>query len=122
MPNHVNTKMEYHCVFRGTQHNSRSTKTKCLYLKLIKHTLEALPMDTLVSVQLYLRPPSQNLVFLTSHTDSVFLHSRKRPAPVTGTFFPSRGRVFAYESFRSSCDLLFRMKRIRKIRLARFVL
>ena len=48
-------------------------------------------MDTLVSVQLYLRPPSQNLVFLTSHTDSVFLHSRKRPSPVTGTFFPSRG-------------------------------
>ena len=67
-------------MFRGTQHNSRSTKTKCLYLKLIKHTLEALPMDTLVSVQLYLRPPSQNLVFLTSHTDSVFLHSRKRPS------------------------------------------
>ena len=37
--------------------------------------------------QLYLRPPSQNPVFLNSHTNSVFLHFRKRPALVTDTFF-----------------------------------
>ena len=30
--------------------------------------------DTLVSGLLYLRPPSQNPVFLNSHTNSVFLH------------------------------------------------
>ena len=49
--------------------------------------------------QLYLRPPSQNPVFLNSYTNSVFLHSRKRPAPVMDTFF---SRVFAYESFHCS--------------------
>ena len=43
------------------------------------------------SGQLYLRPPSQNPVLLNSHTNSVFSHSRKRPAPVTDTFFASRG-------------------------------
>ena len=54
--------------------------------------MEALLTDTLgVSGKLYLRPPSQNAVFLNSHTSSVFLHSRKRPAPVTNTFFASRG-------------------------------
>ena len=36
------------------------------------------------------RPPSQNPVFLISHTNSVFLHSRKRPALATDTFFTSR--------------------------------
>ena len=41
--------------------------------------------------QLYLRPPSQNPVFLNSYTNSVFLHSRKRPAPVMDSFFSSRG-------------------------------
>ena len=37
------------------------------------------------------RPPSQNSLFLPSHRNSVFLHSRKRPAPVMDTFFASRG-------------------------------
>ena len=41
--------------------------------------------------QLYLRPPSQNPVFLNSYTFSVFFHSHKRPAPVMDTFFSSRG-------------------------------
>lgn len=40
-------------------------------------TGEALVTDSLKSRQLYLRPPSQNPVFLNSHTNSVFLHSRK---------------------------------------------
>ena len=53
--------------------------------------VEALLTDTLVSGRLYLRPPSQNAFFLNSHTNSVFLHSRKRPASVTDTFFASRG-------------------------------
>ena len=43
------------------------------------------------SVQLYLRPPSQNPIFHNSHTNSVVLHSRKRAAPVTGTIFASQG-------------------------------
>ena len=42
--------------------------------------------DTLVGGQLYLPPPSQNPVFLNSHKNSVFLHSRKRPAPVEDTW------------------------------------
>ena len=54
-------------------------------------TVQALLMDTLVRRKLYLRPPSQNAVFLNSHTNSVFLHSRKQPAPVTGNFFASWG-------------------------------
>ena len=36
------------------------------------------------------RPPSQNPVFLNSHTKSLFLHSRKRSALATDTFFTSR--------------------------------
>ena len=40
-------------------------------------TGEALVTDSLKSRQLYLRPPSQNPVFLNSHTNSVFLHSHK---------------------------------------------
>ena len=40
-------------------------------------TGEALVMDSLKSRQLYLRPPSQNPVFLNSHTNSVFVHSCK---------------------------------------------
>ena len=43
------------------------------------------------SGQLYLRPPSQNPILLNSETNSVFSHSRKRPAPVTDTFFATRG-------------------------------
>ena len=42
-------------------------------------------MNTPVSGQLYFQPPLQNPVLLTSHTNSVFLHSHKRPAPVTDT-------------------------------------
>ena len=49
----------------------------------IRNTVEALLTDTLVTGKLYFRPPSQNTVFLKSHTNSVFLHFRKRPAPVT---------------------------------------
>ena len=51
-------------------------------------------MDTLISGELYLQPPSQYVVFLNSHTNSVFLTSRKQRAPVTETFFPSRGCPF----------------------------
>ena len=54
-------------------------------------TVEALLTDTLVSGKLFLRPPSQKPDCFNSHTNSVFLHSRKRPAPVTDTFFASRG-------------------------------
>ena len=39
----------------------------------------------------YLRPPSQNPVFLNSRTNSMFLHSCKQPVPATDTFFASRG-------------------------------
>ena len=52
--------------------------------------MEALLTDTPVSGQAYLRPPSQKPVFLNSHTNSVSLHSDKRPAPVTDIFFASR--------------------------------
>ena len=45
------------------------------------NTVEALWADTLVSGQLYLRPPWQNLVCTPAHTNSVFAHSCKRPAP-----------------------------------------
>ena len=41
-------------------------------------------MDTLISGKLYFWPPSQNPIFLdNSNANSVFLHSRKWPAPVT---------------------------------------
>ena len=53
-------------------------------------------MDMLVSRQLFLKTPPQNPVFLNSHTNSVFLHSLKRPAAVTDTIVP---RVSKYESF-----------------------
>ena len=54
--------------------------------------VHALLTDTLVSgKQLYLRPSSQNPVFLDSDTSSVFSHSRKRPATVMGTIFATRG-------------------------------
>ena len=65
----------------------------------IPYTVEAFLTNTLVSGQLLcLRSPSQDPVFLNSHTNSVFFHSRKRPAPVTNTFFRVP-RVPAYESF-----------------------
>ena len=44
------------------------------------------------------RPPSQNPVFLISHTNSVFLHSRKRPALAADTFFTSRECPFTRAS------------------------
>ena len=44
------------------------------------YTVEALLTDTLVSGQLYLRPPCLKPRF-NSHTNSVFLHSRKRTFP-----------------------------------------
>ena len=54
--------------------------------------VHALLTDTLVSgKQLYLRPSSQNPVFLDSDTSPVFSHSRKRPATVMGTIFATRG-------------------------------
>ena len=46
--------------------------------------------DALISWLLFLRPPSQNPLSLNFHTNSVFLHSRKRSAPVTDTCFASR--------------------------------
>ena len=49
--------------------------------------MEALLMDTLISKQLCLQPPSLNPIFLNSHTSSVFLNSCKRPDPA----FMSRG-------------------------------
>ena len=55
------------------------------------YTVEAHLTDTLISGKLYSWPPSQNAVFLHSHTNYVFLHSCKRPAVVTDTFFASRG-------------------------------
>ena len=54
-------------------------------------TVKAFPPDTLVSGT---DPPNDRLhktpFFLISHTNSVFLHFRKRPALATDTFFTSR--------------------------------
>ena len=55
------------------------------------NTVEALLTDTLVSGQLYWRPPSQSPVFPNSHTNFVFEQSRKRSDPVTDTFSACRG-------------------------------
>ena len=55
------------------------------------NTVEALLTDTLVSGQLYWRPPLQSPVFPNSHTNFVFEQSRKRSDPVTDTFFACRG-------------------------------
>ena len=59
-------------------------KLKSCHLPFINETttVEALLTDTVVSGQLYLRPPSQIPVFLTSHTNSVYIHSRELPAPL----------------------------------------
>ena len=54
-------------------------------------TVEALWVDTLVSGQLYLQPPYQNPVLTLAHKNSVFTHSRKRPASVVDTFSASQG-------------------------------
>ena len=59
-------------------------KLKSCHLPFINETttVEALLTDTVVSGQLYLRPPSQIPVFLSSHTNSVYIHSRELPAPL----------------------------------------
>ena len=65
----------------------------CMYLKFCSgfdqsrklNTVEVLLTDTLVSGQLYLRPPWQNPFLPGSHTNFVYTHSGKRPAPVTDT-------------------------------------
>lgn len=46
------------------------------------YTVEALQTDSLVSTQLYLWQPSQNLTSLNSRTDSVLLHFHRQPVPV----------------------------------------
>ena len=52
--------------------------------------VEALPTYILVNEELNLwLQPSQDPVYLNFHTNSVFLHSRKRPAPVTDTIIMS---------------------------------
>ena len=58
-------------------------------------TVEAPLTNTIVSVQLYLWPPSQNPVLLNSHTSSVFSLSQTSEA---GSFFCAP-RVSTYESF-----------------------
>ena len=65
-------------------------------------TVEVLVKDTVVSGQVYLRSPSEIPVSLNSQTNSVFLHSRKRPAPSYGHFFESRGCPLVIVN----CDLL----------------
>ena len=54
---------------------------KMIMIMMINLSVEALLADALI--KLYLRPPSQNAVFLSFHTNSLF-------APVTGTFIASR--------------------------------
>ena len=61
-------------------------------------TVEALPKNTSRKrTSLLTGPPSQNLIFLNSHTKSEFLHSRKRSAPVSDTFFAYQGCPFTRE-------------------------
>ena len=57
----------------------------------VSNTVEALLADTLKGGRLYLRPPSQNPVFLNFHTNSVFLRYRKRSARVTDSYLVSWG-------------------------------
>ena len=54
-------------------------------------TVKAFLTDTLLSGQLYKRLRSQIPVLLKSHTNSIFVNFRNRPAPVMDTFFASRG-------------------------------
>ena len=73
-------------------------------LALKVSTVQALLIDTLVSGQLLLRPPSENPVFLNSYTKSAFLHSCKRPVTVTKILSVSR----AYPLTRASiASLIF---------------
>ena len=62
----------------------------------MRNTVEAPLRDTLLSGQLYLRAPSQNLVLLNSHLKSVFSHSCKRSAPVMDPFLRLK-RVYLQE-------------------------
>ena len=48
-------------------------------------------VPSLVSRHLYLRPAGKNPVLLNSHTNCVFSHPRKQPAPVMDTFFGPQG-------------------------------
>ena len=58
-------------------------KMETLTNMVLPHTVEVFWADTLVSGQLYLRPPLQILVWtLIIQINSVFTHSCKRPAPV----------------------------------------
>ena len=61
------------------------------YKSCAVHTVEDLWADTLISGQLFLRPSWQNPVWTLAHTNSVFTHFHKRPAPVADTFSVSRG-------------------------------
>ena len=80
-------------IFRNVNENFKNCKLRS-YPEGFANTVKALPTDTLISGQLYLRPPSQNPVFLNSHTNSVFSDSGS-----------SYGHLFrvpmvsAYESF-----------------------
>ena len=65
------------------------------------YAVEAFLTDTLVSGQLYLRPPWRNPFLPSSHTNFVFTHSGKRPAPVT--VLP---RLSAYGNFDCICIVL----------------
>ena len=73
---------------RGEKRQCQKEKWNVLGIRIIKMsvrsscfvTVEALLTDTLVSGQLYLRPPCLKPRF-NSHTNSVFLHSRKRTFP-----------------------------------------
>ena len=76
-------------IFRNVNEIFKNCKLRS-YPEGFATTVKALLTDTLISGQLYLRPPSQNPVFLNSHTNSVFSHSCKRPALVMDTFFASR--------------------------------
>ena len=77
-----NVSMAKRCFF---SHKSKSlTVLQC-------YTVKAPLTDTLISGQLSLRPPSQNPVSFNSHTNSVFSHSRKWPAPVTDNLFGPQG-------------------------------
>ena len=83
--------MAYHFtrlhITQGYMDNGESTNGSIMIVRAILfakvYTVEAHLTDTLVSRKLYLWPPSQNAVFLHSHTNYVFLHSCKRPAAVT---------------------------------------
>ena len=71
--------------------------------KLFVYTVAAPLMDTLISRQLYLEPPSQNPVLL----NSVFSNSSKRVAPATDILFSCpKGvhlrelRLYSYELYK----------------------